>query len=235
MRLEQLQFFLEISTSGSIRIAAENLYISQSALSRSIKSLEDELGVQLLLRAVDGVRLTTAGEQLLPYMRDVLNKAHSLSQAAERYTFAAESDTLSGQLTICTIPVIADSLLLPALAQMYVKFPAVKIDIQLQSNADPLELTFPETADLLIWMNVDHTLDQALETAALHAEPLFADHFSLVCAKTHPLAKKKTAVLEEALTYKTVAHHNGFPVRQHSPSYSRHYHPYPYAAPYQAH
>ena len=145
-------------------------------------------------------------------MREVLNKANALSQAAERYAKDAEPDTLSGQLSLCTLPVIADSLLLPALEQMYVKFPSVKMNIQLLNGADPLKLTFPETADLLIWMNVDHTLDQALEATALHAEPLFADHFSLVCAKTHPLAKKKIVVLEEALAYKTVAHHNGLPL-----------------------
>lgn len=58
MRLEQFESLIEIANSNSISIAAQNLYISQPALSRSIKGLEDELGVPLLSRTVDGVRLT---------------------------------------------------------------------------------------------------------------------------------------------------------------------------------
>ena len=58
MRLEQLQYLVEISNSKSISIASENLYISQPALSRAVKNLEEELGVTLLFRTVDGVRLT---------------------------------------------------------------------------------------------------------------------------------------------------------------------------------
>lgn len=122
MRLEQLQYFLEIATSGSISIAAENLYISQSALSRSIKGLEEELGVQLFLRAVDGVRLTAAGEKLLPYMREVLSKAQDLSQAALTLAAPSSPQALSGQLNLCTIPIIADA---PAAASLGTALPTV--------------------------------------------------------------------------------------------------------------
>lgn len=209
MRLEQLQYFLEIAASGSISIAAENLYISQSAMSRSIKGLEDELGVQLFLRAVDGVRLTAAGEKLLPYMREVLGKAQELTQAALTLAEPAYPKTLSGQLNLCTIPIIADALLLPALEQLYQQFPAVKVNIQLLEDNAPLQLTFPESTDLLLWMNVDHTLDQALAETPLYSEPLFTDGFSVVVANTHKLAAKKMITLEEALTYRIVSHHNG--------------------------
>lgn len=209
MRLEQLQYFLEIATSGSISIAAENLYISQSALSRSIKGLEEELGVQLFLRAVDGVRLTAAGEKLLPYMREVLSKAQDLSQAALTLAAPSSPQALSGQLNLCTIPIIADALLLPALEQLYQQFPAVKVNIQLLEDNDPLRLPFPENVDLLVWMNVDHTLDQALAKLPLYSEPLFMDSFSVVVASTHKLAAKKMITLEEALAYKLVSHHNG--------------------------
>lgn len=66
MRLEQIEALIEISNSHSISIAAQNLYVSQPALSRSVKALEDELGLPLLSRTVDGVRLTTEGQTLLP-------------------------------------------------------------------------------------------------------------------------------------------------------------------------
>lgn len=209
MRLEQLQYFLEIATSGSISIAAENLYISQSALSRSIKGLEEELGVQLFLRAVDGVRLTAAGEKLLPYMREVLSKAQDLSQAALTLAAPSSPQALSGQLNLCTIPIIADALLLPALEQLYQQFPAVKVNIQLLEDNDPLRLPFPENVDLLVWMNVDHTLDQALAELPYTLNPCSWTVFlwSLPAPTSWPA--KKMITLEEALAYKLVSHHNG--------------------------
>ena len=62
MRIEQLEAFVEVASSKSISIAAENLYITQPSLSRSMKLLEDELGLTLFIRSSDGVRLTDSGK-----------------------------------------------------------------------------------------------------------------------------------------------------------------------------
>lgn len=223
MRLEQLQYFLEISTSKSISVAAENLYISQPALSRSIKALEEELGVSLLFRAVDGVRLTQAGKELLPFMREVLTKASELTKASQQCIHAATpTENLSGQLTVFTIPVIADILLLPALEQMSQLFPQIDIHIQITDFNDPCQIAFPENADLLIWMNVDNILDQALKDIHIHMETLFTDNFSIVVSQNHELAKKKIVTLEEALTYKLVAHHNGLNLDNFYHNFTKH-------------
>ncbi len=210
MRLEQLQYFIETASSKSISIAAENLYISQPALSRSIKALEKELDVPLLVRTVDGVRLTEAGEELLPFMRDVIAKVNELVAASKYYSQSTIfSKEFSGEFTICTIPVIADILLLPALEEMSNLFPSINIKIQIVDFNEPLSVSLPSDADLLLWMNIDGALDYALSTIDVQVEPLFSDNFSIVVVKDHPLSKKKIVTLEEALSYKIIAHHNG--------------------------
>ena len=64
LKYEHIEYFIEVSQSKNITKAASNLFISQQALSRSIKKLEEELGCSLFHRTVQGVQLTAAGMQL---------------------------------------------------------------------------------------------------------------------------------------------------------------------------
>ena len=82
MRIEQLRSFLEVASSKSISIAAENLYITQPSLSHSLKLLEEELGLDLFIRSSDGVRLTTEGKKLLPIVQNILQQLDNLKQQA---------------------------------------------------------------------------------------------------------------------------------------------------------
>lgn len=82
MHIEQLQAFVEIASSKSISVAAENLYIAQPSLSRSMKLLEEELGLTLLTRSSNGVRLTEAGHTLLPTIQEILHQINTLKQQA---------------------------------------------------------------------------------------------------------------------------------------------------------
>lgn len=81
MRLEQLQYFIEIAHTKSISIAAEHLYVTQPALSRAIKALEDELGVILFTRTVEGAFLTKEGETLLPEILEILQKNRTFAKS----------------------------------------------------------------------------------------------------------------------------------------------------------
>jgi DNA-binding transcriptional LysR family regulator len=73
LELRQLRYFVEVASCGSISRASENLSISQSAVSRQISDLEQELAVLLLNRSPGGVSLTPSGERLLGYAGDILN------------------------------------------------------------------------------------------------------------------------------------------------------------------
>jgi len=74
MNISQLKYVLEIATSSSIREASTKLFISQPALSSSVKELEEELGIQIFERNNKGISLTDAGREFLTYAKKVLGQ-----------------------------------------------------------------------------------------------------------------------------------------------------------------
>src|SRR5665213_2702998 len=71
MTLRQLATFLELSRSGSVKVAAERLFVTQPAVSAVIASLQRELGVELVAREGRGLRLTPSGMVLAEYARRI--------------------------------------------------------------------------------------------------------------------------------------------------------------------
>src|ERR1700684_3753372 len=69
MDLRHLRYFIAVAEMGSLTEAARRLYTSQPSLSRQIRDLEDEVGVELLSRSVRGVELTAAGKAFLDHAR----------------------------------------------------------------------------------------------------------------------------------------------------------------------
>lgn len=109
MRIEQLEYLAEVARLGSFRRAAEEMHISQPALSESIRSLERELGVNLLERGRHGATLKDAGQELLPHIRAVLESVDRLRQAAgEQYRSIRVVRV--GTVTTATAPLLAPSI-----------------------------------------------------------------------------------------------------------------------------
>ena len=84
MRMEQLKYIAEIAKTGTISGAAKNLYVSQQAVSSSMKQLEDELGVELLVRGASGVTFTTIGHEVAEFARQTMQQ-HDLLMNRIRY------------------------------------------------------------------------------------------------------------------------------------------------------
>ena len=74
MRMEQLKYIAEIAKTGTISGAAKNLYVSQQAVSSSMKQLEEELGVELLVRGASGVTFTTIGHEVAEFARQTMQQ-----------------------------------------------------------------------------------------------------------------------------------------------------------------
>ena len=72
MNSKQLEYFLAVAQSGSFTAAARRLYISQPALSKQLRLLEEELGAPLLVRRPHGVILTSEGRKLAEQAMEVL-------------------------------------------------------------------------------------------------------------------------------------------------------------------
>src|SRR5712675_947663 len=85
MELRHLRYFVAVADAGSLTVAAEQkLHTSQPSLSRQIRDLEQEVGVQLMTRSAHGVELTSAGKAFLEHARMALLQAEAAKEAALR-------------------------------------------------------------------------------------------------------------------------------------------------------
>ena len=142
VKLELYRVFKEVAETGNISEAAKNLYISQSAVSQSIKTLERKLEQPLFIRSTKKVKLTLAGELLLKHIEPAVN----LIERGEHQLI--DSSTLGlGRLHIGANDTICRYFLVPFLKQFHEKFPQVPIKV---TNATSLRC-----ADLLTQGKVD--------------------------------------------------------------------------------
>jgi LysR family hca operon transcriptional activator len=100
MELRHLRYFIAVAEEGSLTLAAEKrLHTAQPSLSRQIRDLEYEVGVQLLIRSVHGIELTAAGRAFLDHARLALTQAEAASEAARRAAQPARASFAIGFLT----------------------------------------------------------------------------------------------------------------------------------------
>jgi LysR family hca operon transcriptional activator len=100
MELRHLRYFVAVAEEGSLTLAAEKrLHTAQPSLSRQIRDLEHEVGVQLLNRSVRGIELTAAGRAFLDHARLALTQAETAAEAARRAAQPAKPIFAMGFLT----------------------------------------------------------------------------------------------------------------------------------------
>ena len=124
MNLELYKSFYYIARHGSISKAAEQLYITQPAVSRSIKQLEDELGSALFSRTPKGVKLTQEGEILYQYIEQAFN----FIETAEKKVNDVKN-LLSGEVRIGVSDTLCKHYLIPYLKLFHTLNPAIKIHV----------------------------------------------------------------------------------------------------------
>lgn len=95
MDIRSLRYFVEVVQLNGFSRAADSLFVTQPAISRSIKKLEDELGYTLLIREVDGVKLTEEGDILLAHAKQILSQFGCMKKALQE-----RSGPISGVLPV---------------------------------------------------------------------------------------------------------------------------------------
>ena len=123
MRIEQLEYLVAIARLGSFRRAAEELHISQPALSGSVRSLERELGVDVLERGRHGARMSDPGRDLFPYIRTVLDAVDRLRAAADEQHRSVRVVRV-GTVNAATVP-----LLTPTIREFRRSHPATQVEV----------------------------------------------------------------------------------------------------------
>ena len=124
VKLELYRVFLEVAQQGNISAAAQRLFISQSAVSQSVKQLEEQLQVRLFSRSTKGVNLTSEGKLLLEYVSHALG----LLQSGEE-KIAASRQLLTGELIIGASDTVTKTYLLSRLEAFHKDYPDIRIRI----------------------------------------------------------------------------------------------------------
>lgn len=176
MELDQLRYFLQVAKRSSFTRAAEDLVISQPALSRSIQKLEEELGQPVFERKTRSVSLTEAGTLLQ-------SRAQQVLAMIEDTKAEITDDGKSGRVRIGAIPTIAPYFLPAVLGQFACAFPHANLVVQ------------ENTTDVLLKSCTQGEIDLAIvalpvSAKYLEVEELFTEELLLVMPPDHPLANK---------------------------------------------
>ena len=214
MRLEQLEFFLAIARFGSFSMAAENLHISQPALSKAIKLLEGELGVRLFLRIAGGAVLTREGETLLPLAQKVMDSVSALQETAGRL-YGDQVRQLAGRVIVYSGPTIMDTFLYECIKKFKELFPRTDILLELTGKEELFSMNLSKCEGVIIYVNTNHEMDEMIKTSGLRCDILFSDKRSVVVGKKSPLAANKLVTIEEVLEYQQIFPYNKFGQVEH--------------------
>ena len=136
VNLELYRVFYVVAKCGSLTKAAEELFISQPAVSQAIKQLETQLGGKLFNRTHKGMELTeTGGKQIFA----TVEKALKLFEEAES-KYVELKDTATGIVRICASDTVSTHFLLPYIKEYHQKYPNVNLVLQNCTSSETIEL-----------------------------------------------------------------------------------------------
>ena len=185
VKLELYKVFKEVAEAGNITAAAQSLYISQSAVSQSIKQLENELQTRLFSRNSRGVSLTGEGKMLYEYVRSAMGLLETgeakLSQTRELQM---------GHLTIGASDTVTSQFLLPYLDRFHRQYPAIRIQIVSGRSHKVLGLLQSGKVDIAF-------ASTPADPGSLTTFPCFATHSVFVAGADYPCDSDHVYSLQE--------------------------------------
>jgi len=191
MEFYQLTYFLAAAQTQNFRKAAELCLVAQSALSRQIAALEDELEVALFTRTKKRVTLTTAGQEFALYVRN------AMEQLQEGQLFLAELQAgQRGTIRIGCIESLATAFLPALFASFHQQYPQIRLKVRV-NHTDEL-ITSVEQGEVELGL----ILDPRLQSELLIVKELFRQPLHLLVSAQHPLAQRQvpSVTLEQITT-----------------------------------
>ncbi|WP_416199539.1 MAG: LysR family transcriptional regulator [Pseudomonas helleri] len=201
INLRHLRAFTTVVSCGSLVSASRLMHITLPAVSKSLKELEQELGVQLLVRTRKGVHLTQAGEAFHKHAVQVLS---SFNQAMDQAQSTPDAPQV---LRVGALPTAAGYILAPVVEQMRQRYPGIKVQV--------LSGVYEYLVGKLRTGEIDLIVGRLIgrDMLGVTFEALYEEDLVLVVRKDHPLAQRERVVLDDLRPYVLLASPQGTLVR----------------------
>lgn len=183
--LRQLKVFVAVAHAGSFSRAGEQIGLSQSAVSHSVKELENEIGVKLLDRTTREVVLTDAGQQLAARLERLLEELTSTLLDTR-----SVGHQLSGTVRVAASQTISAHLMPQSIAAAALKYPAIRF--VLHDRPQQWVLQSIRQGEVDFGMVID-----PIQASDLDCEAVLSEPFLLLCRNDHPFAACKQVPWQE--------------------------------------
>lgn len=177
LQIGQLQAFAAIARIGSISGAAEELLVSQPAVTARMQALEGAIGSELFIRSRAGSRLTESGKALLPHAERAL-AAISAGQRAVGDVVAGTG----GRLTIGAAPAVSTYVLPAVLHRFRADHPSVQLSVRSGHSEEVLAMVLREEVEVGLMRPIQH--------AEIVSAPVYDDELVLVVHRSHAFAAR---------------------------------------------
>ncbi|PHM45440.1 LysR family transcriptional regulator [Xenorhabdus mauleonii] len=201
MKLQQLRYIVEVVNHNlNVSSTAEGLYTSQPGISKQVRMLEDELGIQIFARSGKHLtHVTPAGEEIVRISREVLSKIDSIRSVASEHTYPDR-----GSLYIATTHTQARYALPPVIKGFIERYPNVSLHMHQGSPTQIAEEVCKGNSDFAIATEALHLYSDLIMLPCYHWNR------SVVVTKEHPLANRQNVTIEELAEYPIVTYTFGF-------------------------
>ncbi|AZL84916.1 HTH-type transcriptional regulator CysB [Aliivibrio salmonicida] len=201
MKLQQLKYIVEVvNHSLNVSSTAESLYTSQPGISKQVRLLEDELGVQIFERSGKHLtRVTPSGEEIVKISREILSRVDSIKAVAGEHTHPEK-----GLLNITTTHTQARYALPDVIKGFTSRYPQVSLHMHQGTPTQMSDAIAKGTADFAIATEALHLYHDAIMLPCYHWNR------SIVVNKDHPLAQKKHVTVHDLAAYELVTYVFGF-------------------------
>jgi DNA-binding transcriptional LysR family regulator len=188
MEMQQVRYFLALASTRNFTRAAEQSNVSQPALTRAIKALEDELGGELIRREGRLSHLTELGQRMLPLLQQCYEGASSAKALARQVAAGSVASLAIGVSRSINV-----ELLMGCLSELYSSFPAMQLKIRRGSAAQILAMLKAGDVEIAVAGPLDETWDR------LDSWALFTEGFELAIAGAHALAARNDEAVDGEL------------------------------------
>ncbi|WP_345816855.1 LysR family transcriptional regulator (plasmid) [Paraburkholderia sp. PREW-6R] len=180
LKVRHLEIFRAVVKAGSVSAAARLLYVSQPAVTKTLRMLEEEIGLTLFLRVKGRLVCTPEADAILPEIERLFGSVQSIAETAREIQQGQR-----GSIRVCTVSMLATTIVARAVGEFRKTHPYVEFDIRALPTRHVVEYVNNNQADFGI-------LDVAAPSGTLEIEEFCSAELRCVVRKEHALAARKT-------------------------------------------